>query len=145
MSRGGKIVLIVLGVIVVIIFVFAMSIKNMYNGFVQLDEGWDTAVSVSATRDSEGRVHLSLSNTDPGNGVDLACELRGMRVTEVTGRILTADDMTAHNTFDEPEAVCPVPFEKTTLDGETMTVVLPAKSVGFSQHFAILLLKHLTF
>jgi LemA protein len=39
MSRGGKVGLIVLAVIVVIIIVFAMSIKNMYNGFVQLDEG----------------------------------------------------------------------------------------------------------
>ena len=39
MSKGGKIGLIVLGVIVLIFLMIAVSIKNMYNNFVSLDEG----------------------------------------------------------------------------------------------------------
>ena len=38
MSKGGKIGLIVLAVFVVIVLIVVSSIKNMYNGFVQLDE-----------------------------------------------------------------------------------------------------------
>ena len=38
MSKGGKIGLIVLAVVVVIVLIVVSSIKNMYNGFVQLDE-----------------------------------------------------------------------------------------------------------
>ncbi|MCD6115611.1 LemA family protein [bacterium] len=39
MSKGGKIGLIVLGVVVLIFLMIAVSIKNMYNNFVSLDEG----------------------------------------------------------------------------------------------------------
>ncbi len=44
MSKGGKIGLIVLAVLVILILVVVASVKNMYNGFVLLDEnvnqGW---------------------------------------------------------------------------------------------------------
>jgi len=39
MSRGAKIGLGIVAVLVLMVIVFAVSIKNMYNGFVQLDEG----------------------------------------------------------------------------------------------------------
>lgn len=38
MSKGGKIGLIVLAVVVIIVLILASSIRNMYNGFVRLDE-----------------------------------------------------------------------------------------------------------
>lgn len=38
MSKGGKIGLIVLAVVIVFILIVYSSIRNMYNGFVQLDE-----------------------------------------------------------------------------------------------------------
>ena len=50
-------------------------------------------------------------------------------MSRVTGRILTAPTMQAHNTFDQPDAVRPAPFTGARLAGATLTVELPAKSV----------------
>jgi alpha-N-arabinofuranosidase len=37
--------------------------------------------------------------------------------------------MTAHNTFEQPDAVRPVTFDGAKLSGDKLTVQLPAKSV----------------
>jgi alpha-N-arabinofuranosidase len=87
------------------------------------------ALSVSASRDDEGRVHLSLCNLDPRQALSVSCELRGMRPAGVTGRILTAEAINAHNTFDRPESVKPVAFDGATLTGNMLQLGLPAKSV----------------
>jgi alpha-N-arabinofuranosidase len=47
----------------------------------------------------------------------------------VSGRILTAPAMTAHNTFDAPHAVEPAPFQGATLSGSQLSVALPPMSV----------------
>ena len=86
------------------------------------------AVSASASRDAAGQVHLSLVNADPHRATRLACAL-GRAAGSVTGRILTAETMQAHNTFDQPEAVKPAPFTAFTAAGGSLTVDLPAKSV----------------
>jgi alpha-N-arabinofuranosidase len=87
------------------------------------------AVSLSASRDDEGKVHLSLCNLQPGRAMRLACELRGMKPASATGRVLTAETINAHNTGDHPEAVKPATFEGVTLTGNTLRLDLPAKSV----------------
>ena len=86
-------------------------------------------MSATASRDAEGLVHLTLCNTNPNKPVDLVCELRGMAAEAINGRILTADFMTAHNTFDEPDRVKPVEFAGAMVGDEGMTVSLPAMSV----------------
>ena len=87
------------------------------------------ALSASASRDADGRVHISLCNLDPHEGAEVACVLRGADVSTVTGRVLTANAMTAHNTFDQPEAVRPVPLERAVLEGDVVSVQMPSKSV----------------
>ncbi|HUJ44893.1 MAG TPA: alpha-N-arabinofuranosidase [Opitutaceae bacterium] len=87
------------------------------------------AVSASASRDKAGKVHLSLVNTDPHQAIAVTATLAGLTAKSVTGRILTADAMNAHNTFDAPDAVHPVPFTGANLSGASLTVALPAKSV----------------
>jgi alpha-N-arabinofuranosidase len=86
-------------------------------------------VSVSASRDAEGRVHLSLCNTDPNNAIELTCGVRGLNLGTVTGQILTADTITAHNTFDEPEQIKPAVFNGATVNGNNLSIALPSKSV----------------
>jgi alpha-N-arabinofuranosidase len=61
--------------------------------------------------------------------VTLTCTLADMNAAAVTGRILTAPAMNAHNTFDAPETVKPSAFDGAKLEGGKLTVVLPAKSV----------------
>lgn len=87
------------------------------------------ALSASASRDIEGRIHLSLCNLDPNGEAELSCLIRGADLSAVTGRVLTADVINAHNTFDRPDVVRPVPFEGAKLDGDTLSAQLPSKSV----------------
>ena len=70
------------------------------------------AVSATASRDAEGRVHLTLTNTDPGRDQEVSCSLRGMSASGVAGRLLSADSLDAHNTFDDPERVRPRRFRR---------------------------------
>ncbi len=86
-------------------------------------------ISASASRDQHGMVHISLCNLDPDHSQSLSCEFRGLSPARVTGKILTAEAMNAHNTFDRPDAVTPVEFTGATLTGRSVQVELPAKSV----------------
>jgi alpha-N-arabinofuranosidase len=87
------------------------------------------AVSASASRDAEGRVHLTLANLDPHHEHPIVASIRGLDATSVSGRILTADAMNAHNTFETPETIVPASFDGAHLSGEDLTIDLPAKSV----------------
>jgi alpha-N-arabinofuranosidase len=87
------------------------------------------ALNVSASRAKLGTIHVSLCNLDPENPCEIVCELRGARAKKVSGRVLKADVMTAHNTFDDGAAVTPRAFDDFRLQGNTLNVTLPSKSV----------------
>ncbi|MFC0272767.1 alpha-N-arabinofuranosidase [Metabacillus herbersteinensis] len=88
-------------------------------------------VSVSASKNTEGKVHISLCNLDHKNEAGLDLDIRGFIVNEtrVTGRILTAGSMNDHNTFEEPEKVKPVDFNQVTVLENKVSVQLPPMSV----------------
>jgi alpha-N-arabinofuranosidase len=87
------------------------------------------AVSAAASRDSAGKVHLSLVNANPNTAITVTCTLAGLEAKAVSGRLLTAPAMQACNTFTAPEVVKPQPFTGATLAAGQVTVALPAKSV----------------
>jgi len=87
------------------------------------------ALSASATRASSGVVNLSLANAHPARGSIVTCRLLGSASASVTGRVLTATAMNAHNTFAQPDALKPATFTGAKLDGENLRVDLPPKSV----------------
>ncbi len=87
------------------------------------------AVSASASRDAAGKIRLTLTNLDPNREREIAAEFRGQTVSRVSGRILTAPEMNAHNTFEAADAVRPEPFEGARFEGEVLRIALPAKSV----------------
>jgi alpha-N-arabinofuranosidase len=86
-------------------------------------------VSASASRDTAGRLHLSLVNTSPDRPVTVACRVAGAAVGTPSGRILTAAAMTAHNTFEAPHTVEPAPFAGASVVGGQLSVALPPLSV----------------
>jgi alpha-L-arabinofuranosidase len=87
-------------------------------------------LSASATRAADGSaVHLSLANTSPSQAATLSVKLAGVSPKSVSGRVLTAAAMDAHNTFDAPNAVQPTAFNGAVLKDDTLEVKLPAKSV----------------
>jgi alpha-N-arabinofuranosidase len=87
------------------------------------------AINVSASKDNSGKIHVSLCNLDPENSVEIDCKVQGAGADKVSGRVLTADAMAAHNTFDAPQAVRPAKFNGFKLDGDILTMTLPSKSV----------------
>ena len=87
------------------------------------------AVNASASRDSSGTIHVTLVNLDPEGARTVAGDIRGTSVSAVTGRILTASAMNAHNTFEDPDALQPAAFRGARLAGGRLTIELPAKSV----------------
>ena len=86
-------------------------------------------VSASASRDPAGKIHVTLCNLNPNRPAEVACELQGGKAQKLSGRVLTAPAMNAHNTFDQPDAVKPAEFSAFKTTGAGFTVTLPAKSV----------------
>jgi alpha-N-arabinofuranosidase len=87
------------------------------------------ALSASASRDKEGRVHVSIINSHATQPIKLSCELPGVEAHAVTGRVLTADKLDAHTTFDLPETVKPRAFDSANLEGEKLQATIPAHSI----------------
>jgi len=91
------------------------------------------AVHGSAVRAKDGHVYVALTNLDPNRAASVSASVAGLQATSVSGRVLTADAITAHNSFEQPDQVKPVAFGGATLSGGTLRVDLPAKSVVMLQ------------
>jgi len=91
------------------------------------------AVSASAARGTDGHLYIALVNVDPNRAASVSAVLAGATGTSVTGRILTAATMQAHNAFDAPDVVKPAAFTGAQIAGGTLNVTIPAKSVVMLQ------------
>lgn len=87
------------------------------------------ALNVSASRAESGKVLITLCHFDPNESAPLECDLRGMKTSNINARILTADAITSHNTFDEPEQVKPVEFTDFETNESGFKTTVPAKSI----------------
>jgi alpha-N-arabinofuranosidase len=87
------------------------------------------AVSVSASKDATGKIHITLVNIDLNKAQSIETELRGVTVKKVSGKILTSDKINDCNSFEKPDTVGVKDFKDAKLAGDRLTVNLPAKSV----------------
>ena len=87
------------------------------------------AVNVSASKDSAGKIHMTLCNLNANAAVELWAAVQGAEVKVTGARVLTADEITAHNTFDKPETVKPVEFHDFKATEKGFEAKLPSKSV----------------
>ena len=87
------------------------------------------AVSASAVRGKDGRLHIGLVNVDPNHAITVTAKLAGVSAASVAGRVLTAPAIHAHNTFEQSTAVKPAAFSGATIESGALKVALPAKSV----------------
>lgn len=87
------------------------------------------AVSVSASRNRAGKMHISLVNIDPNKPQEVTISLRGMSATSATGRILASAKVQDFNSFDQPDKVKPVVFNGFSLKNDVLKVSLPPASV----------------
>jgi alpha-N-arabinofuranosidase len=87
------------------------------------------SLHASASRDASGRLHLSIVNLDPNRPAQLLTKVAGAAISKISGRVLTAPAINTINTFDKPNAVKPAAFTAFRIDGQQVTLTLPAKSV----------------
>jgi alpha-N-arabinofuranosidase len=95
----------------------------------QKDEFSIPAVSASVVRDAAGKVHIALANANPNAPITVSVKIDGAHASGVSGQIVTAGDMRAYNSFDHPDVVRPAAFDGAQVNGDVLTVALPAKSV----------------
>jgi alpha-N-arabinofuranosidase len=87
------------------------------------------ALSLSASRNEEGQIHLSMVNIHPEEDLDMFLDIRGMDFSDVSGRILTSEQLSDHNTFEDPEAVIPEEYKGVKAGKAGIEFKLPAGSV----------------
>ncbi|MES2890658.1 MAG: alpha-L-arabinofuranosidase C-terminal domain-containing protein [Bacteroidota bacterium] len=117
-----------------------MEMFNVHQGATMLPVSFKTnnyvfngkklaAVSVSASKDSTGAVHLSLVNIDPAKAQKITFNTGDEKVAGITGRILASGKLQDYNSFTEPAKVKPEAFTGAVLNNNTVTVSLPPASV----------------
>ncbi|AWB43516.1 alpha-N-arabinofuranosidase [Paenibacillus sp. CAA11] len=103
---------------------------NVTSGTYEYEGEQIPQVSASVTRQQNGHIHMSLCNVHPGAEAVLKVELRGLEApARVGGRVLTAGDMQAHNTFAQPEQIKPEEFTAYKQTSSGLELTLPPMSV----------------
>ncbi|MEO3944118.1 alpha-N-arabinofuranosidase [Gorillibacterium sp. CAU 1737] len=87
-------------------------------------------LSASASRDKEGKVHLSLCNLHHEEELTLSLDISSLNVSIGSGQVLTHEKLDAHNDFSSPDVLKPALLEGIVLEEGTLRVTLPAASVA---------------
>jgi alpha-N-arabinofuranosidase len=88
------------------------------------------AISVSASRNDKGIVHLSIVNLDPDRDANITLALSGTKARSASGQVLSASAMDAHNDFDAPDRLAPRELKSIAIRGSNVNLRVPAKSVS---------------
>ena len=89
------------------------------------------AISSTVSKNSRGVIHVTMTNLHATEPQEVAITIHGQEISRAgNGSMLTAGEVDAINTFDNPNRVSPAPYEAyTLLDGNNLTLQLPPKSV----------------
>lgn len=87
-------------------------------------------LSLSASRDQEGVIHVTACNLSHTDELEVVCQLQATDSSVASGRILHHGEIGAFNTFEQPENVTPSEWKGVTLENGQLRFVLPPASVG---------------
>jgi alpha-N-arabinofuranosidase len=87
------------------------------------------SLSASASKDSAGIVHISITNVNAHTQEGVTINIDGMKFTKVTGRILSSSKLQDDNTFDDPDKISPKTFAGATLKDNIISLRMPPFSV----------------
>ncbi len=96
---------------------------------VGVDDKKVANLSVSASEDSEGVVHVTVANLSADESCPVELDLLGQELGKVTGRIL-AGGMDDYNDFDAPNKVSIQPMDGIVVENGEAKFTLPACSVA---------------
>ena len=86
-------------------------------------------VSVTASKDADGKLHVSIANPVVDKAQTLVLSFDDLNPKNVTGEVLAAPTIQSYNDFGKEPAVAPKPFTAFKKNGKTLRVTVPAASV----------------
>ena len=86
-------------------------------------------ISATASKNKDGKIHISLSNVDVDNEQEVIVNLPGIQATKAAGEMLTSAQVTDYNSFENPDKVKLVPFKEVKINKGVLKIKLPAKSI----------------
>jgi alpha-N-arabinofuranosidase len=87
------------------------------------------SLSASASRDSSGVVHISVTNANAHTQERLSIIIEGAKYKQVSGRILMSAKLQDHNTFNDPHKIEPKVFNGASLKNNAISLTIPPFSV----------------
>lgn len=87
------------------------------------------AISVSASKNSAGKVNITIANLDPNAENPVSIDLGPGKTSRVTGEVLTAKSINSYNDFGSEENVTVRKFTGFKLNGRMLMVAMPSKSI----------------
>ncbi len=94
------------------------------------ENGQIPALSVSASRDKNGNVNITIANLNPDQNMATAIEILGLeKLNNISGSIITSDKMNALNDFGQDEQVDIQKFSEYKKNQSGIEVNIPSKSV----------------
>lgn len=86
-------------------------------------------VDATASRNAEGIINVTLTNTDLENDAEITVAIAADGKPDVAGEILTSRNIGDYNSFENSEVVKPVQFKDFKVKDGKITVKMPAKSI----------------
>lgn len=103
---------------------------NYDSPMYQLDDRSVPSVNVSASKDRNGKIHITLVNVDPNKEIEVECNIKGVnKVSKRSGRLLTASKINSYNSFENPNSVVSSDFSNYNVNGNLVGIKVPSKSV----------------
>jgi alpha-N-arabinofuranosidase len=87
------------------------------------------ALNASASKDSNGVVHITLVNLNPNQSIKINTSVTGIQLQNIRGEVLTSEALTDINTFEDPRKVKIEKFNAFSTQGNNLTIDVPSKSV----------------
>ncbi len=87
------------------------------------------ALTVSASKDAEEKVHISFTNIDTKNGTAISIDLSELGLKNMTGSLLSSENLQDHNSFENPNKIEPENFKDFKFRKGMLEVTVPPFSV----------------
>ena len=91
------------------------------------------ALSATASKDANGLIHITMTNLNPNEDLNVIVDLRGFNKNNVTinnSQIITGEKINSYNDFGLPEEVnIKQYYGKSNIPSKTFQITVPAKSI----------------
>ena len=96
--------------------------------YITVDGEEISVISSTISQSEDGTINIALTNVSLEDEYEIELNIKGIKAADFKGQILSAE-MDACNTFENPDNVCIKEFSNFSVEGETITVKIPATSI----------------